>query len=495
MKSIRFKFFFWYVIILAVTFSLFSIILYSNLKASLYKKSDELLLSRAEGVAGSIDTYWETEKLEAEKSGITSAVFSKINNSNFKKIAQRWVKEKTNDPQLLNIMIQVYGPSGELIAFSQSPQAQISLSQQALGYALKGSNYFDNRQIGLKKDELLPIRILTIPVIENSRVAYIVQVASPLATVYGALSRLRIILFVLLPLTVCAASMAAGEFLTSITLKPISKMIHTARQITKSGNMELRIKLPESKDEIRQLADTFNDMLDKINKSFISQKQFIQDISHELRTPLTIVKGELEVTLKKKRFVDEYPSILRSNLEEINKISRIVDNLLMLARFDSEGVALKRESLDLLQLIKDILGDVEMLATHKGILINLLAKERLIMDGDKERLSRVFLNLFDNAIKYTPENGRLTLELEKKNNTAVIKISDSGIGIVDEDLPFIFDRFYRGDKSRSSAGFGLGLSIARSIVQAHHGRIEAESKPNQGATFIISLPLSSQAIP
>lgn len=487
LRSIRFKFIFWYTLILTVTFSLFSIILYFNLNRSLQENLDDVLLSKAEGVAASINTYWETEKMDAMRRGVRSSVFSKINNANFIKIANRWVEERSNDPELVNIIVQIYKHDGEVIAYSKNSPFMARLHENILEHLRSGNNHFENQTIELGEDASLNVRILDIPIKENRKIAYIVQVSSPLTPLYTTLNRLKFLLFILLPLTVLITSVLAGEFLVSITLRPLKNMILTVRQIT-AENLQLRLSLPDTKDEIKQLAETFNDMLEKINRSFVSQKQFIQDVSHELRTPLTVLKGELEVALKRDRSADAYRCILQSNLEEIDKIHRILEDLLVLARLDSEDTTLKKEPADIVQFIRDIVGDVEILAQQKGITVSLHAGESVILDLDRERIRRVFFNILDNAIKFTPEHGNITLTLAKENHTIVIRVSDTGVGIPQEDLPFIFDRFYRADKSRSSEGFGLGLSITKSIIQAHKGAIACNSEPGRGTTFTISLP-------
>lgn len=487
LKTIRFKIIFWYTLALTILISLFSMALYSNFKNNLYADLDDLLQSKAQGIAGSIDTYWETEKLDALKAGIKQDVFSKINNINFVKIAQRWVKEKSNDPKLINIIVQIFTADGNNIASSKNIPSLMSLSKETLNYVLKGNGHFDNLNLELSDGKTLSFRGLTVPIIENNKVAYLVGVTSPLAQLDAVLNRLKFILSLLLPAAIFLISIV-GLFLAEMTLKPLNKIIKTVHQIT-AENLKLRVDLPDTKDEIKRLADTFNEMLVKLEQSFSSQQQFIHDLSHELRTPLTILKGELEVTLKKVRSQKEYESILRSSLEEMDKINRIIENLLMLARFDNKEVALEIKPLNLNRLIQEILDDIKILSEQKGIQINFSPEENIILEADESQLRRAILNILDNAIKYTAENGKILVKLQKDINTAKIEIRDTGIGIAKENLPFIFDRFYRADKSRNTGGFGLGLSIAKSIIEAQRGKIEIETELNQGTTFAISLPI------
>jgi len=475
-------------LILASTLSLFSVILYHNFKRSLAEDIDNRLRSKAEGVADAIDTYWETEKLEAQKDGVNMEAFSKINNINFAKIAQRWVKEKSSDPQLINIIVQVFNIKGEQITSSKNISDKAIFSKKMFDSALSGNSCFKNFVLEPSEKRASLVRTFAMPVVENDKIAYIVQISTPLSSINSALNRLKFMLLALLPITVLLTGIV-GVLLVKLTLNPVDNMIRTLRQIT-AESLKLRVNVPDTRDEIERLAETFNDMITRLDNSFSSQKQFIQDISHELKTPLTILKGQLDVTLKKIRSQAEYEAVLVSSLEEIDRMNRIVENLLVFAKFDNKEISLKSERLDLSHFIEDVLDDIKILAEQKNIAINFIPGEKIMLKIDKNQMRQAVLNILDNAIKYTSNNGEVALEARKDGNLAKIKISDTGIGMPENELPHIFDRFYRVDKSRSSHGFGLGLSIAKSIVEMHKGKIGVESRLAKGSAFIISLPIS-----
>lgn len=487
-KSIRLTFILWYALVLALTFAVFGVVLYFHVIDSLKSELDDVLLTKAGGIADSIDTYWETEKLDALRHGASRNIFSKINNLNFQKIARRWVEESSNDPELMDMIVQIYKPDGTLIANSLNAPPKLGISKAILqGIATKEASYED-RHVPVEPDDYLDLRLVQIPVFEQGKVAYIVQVASPLSSIIATMNRLKLILFLMLPVVVVLASVFAGEFLASVTLKPLKNMIETVRQIT-AENMSLRVAVPESQDEIRELAETFNGMLRKIQQVLVSQKQFIQDVSHELRTPLTIMRGEMEVALKRQRSAEEYHAVLASSLDEAKKVGKLLEDLLTLARFDSSSATLAKEPMDISYLMGEIAEDMETLARQKGIDIEITSQRGIVLPLDRSKITRAFINIIDNAVRYTPEQGRISIEVIGVNGSAVVTVTDTGIGIPESDLGHIFDRFYQADKSRSSEGAGLGLSIARSIVEAHGGTITVQSTEDQGTSFLISLPM------
>lgn len=475
--------------ILAITLTSFSAILYHNVASGLYTGMNTLLTSRAGGIVRAIDTYWEASNIEATEKGEKPELLRKRRNVNFARIAQKWVKEESTDPTLLDIIVHVFDTDGAIIASSKNTHNPNEISGANFISVLQGKSRFDTITLKNQSSEM-KFRVYTTPVFENEKVAYIVQVASPLSSTQIALNNLKVALFVLFPITVLLTGIM-GAFLAKVTLHPVNSMIKTIHQIT-AENMKLKLQIPGTKDEIQKLAETFNDMLQRLEKAFTSQKKLFADLSHELKTPLTILKGEFEVMLKKMRSQEEYESVLRSALEEIDKVTKLAENLLLLARFDAKEVFPEKRKLDLNLLLKGVVKNIKGIVELKEINVSFEPDAQMILDADESQLKTLFFNLLDNAVKYTPAKGSILVSTEKEGKSARIKIQDTGIGIPIDEIEHIFDRFYRVEKSRNSHGFGLGLSISKAIVEAHNGTISASSIPAKGTTFIISLPLSQR---
>jgi heavy metal sensor kinase len=483
-SSIRFKIVLWNILILSLALFIFGTLFYHNLYQKISNGTDDVLQSRAKGIEQSIETYWEAERM-AIAEGVSKSHFTKEDNVNFIKIARRWVGEKINDPDLINIIVRIFDAHGSPIASSRSIPTE-HLNTRIFNEVKRGTNHFENAYM-VVSDKPTSFRIFTAPVMENKRLSYIVQVASPLSQQRIVFRNLRFSLFFLLPLTAILTGLS-GIFLVQLTLRPVDQMIETIHQI-KAENLKLRLKIPETNDEIASLGKTFNEMIARLDEAFTTQRQFMEDISHELKTPLSVLKGELEVTLKKLRSVQEYETILHSSLEEVNHLVGMVGNLLILARFDAKTTTLQAQALDLNRLLKDTVEAIQVLAIQKDITLQFNRAHSVDVFADKNQIKRMVLNILDNAIKYTPPGGKVTVDLRQQKDTADIEITDTGIGIPERELPHIFDRFYRVDKSRSSAGFGLGLSIAQSIAMAHGGNIHAKANVPQGTVFTILLPL------
>ena len=480
-KSIYFKMTTWYVLVLGLVLGSFSIFLYSHFNHTLNKDYNNLLKSKAGDIEEVISSYGEEDKTEQEKKkGNTSISTSSVDFLN----ALRYAVEKNPSD---NIFVQIFRPDGKELLHSNNMSLSVILAKMAQDSLTGNEPYFDTIKITLAKKKSFPLRTFTLPVLGKDRAPYIIQVSGSLKPIYFALNRLKAAQFIFLPLAMLLV-IASGVFLTKMALRPVDDMTSAIRQIT-SRNLHLTIELPETNDEIKRLAETFNTMLIRLNQAFSSQQQLIQDVSHELKTPLTVLKGKQEVALNKKRSLEEYESVLLVNLEEINKMSQLVENLLALARIDNRDSLMMIQPLNLKDTIEQIINSVKPLAEQKKISLHFLSQDQILIQADVGQVNRLISNIVDNAIKYTANNGEVSIRLGREDSFAKILISDTGIGMIENELPRIFDRFYRIDKSRSSPGFGLGLSIAKSIVDAHKGIIEVESLPGKGTAFTIFLPL------
>jgi heavy metal sensor kinase len=285
-------------------------------------------------------------------------------------------------------------------------------------------------------------------------------------------------------------SLVGGWFLAGRALRPVLAITHAAQRIA-AGDWTQRIQTPHSNDEIGQLASTFNDMIGRLEVSFRQIRQFSADASHELRTPLTITKGETELALRRPRQAEDYRVVLESNLEEIDRMSRIVDELLFLSRADLGEIKLKMLPVQLDDLVREIQQQALVLGQERNIHTVLKAIEPVVVQGDDLRLRELLLNLVDNAVKYSQEGQTVELSLLVVGNQGKLVVRDHGIGLAPEDQGRIFDRFYRTDEARAHAakGTGLGLAICKWIVEVHHGTIEVQSAVHGGSCFTVFLPL------
>jgi heavy metal sensor kinase len=472
--------------ILAITLYMFSAILYHQVSKSLYDNMDTLLSSRAEGIVSAIGTYWVTERLAVGRYGEQAESPVGVNHADFATMAQRWVEAKSKDTKLLNIIIQIFNATGDSVASSKNTQGITSVSEQAMYAALQGRSTFDNLTSSYPTKKMQTFRVFITPALQNDRVEYIVEVASPLDSITSALNSLKVTLFILFPITILITGIM-GAFLAKMTLRPVDNMIRTIHDIT-AENMKMKLSIPNTKDEIQKLAETFNDMLVRLDYAFTSQKNLFEDLSHELKTPLTILKGEFEVVLKKMRSPEDYAATLRSSLEEVNKMTKLVENLLMLASFESKNIMPEKKILDLGLIVQSVVNNIKALAQTKEIELTFSGKEGVSVIGDEKQLKQLFLNIVDNAVKYTPEKGLVNVSVGSDGKNAVVTVKDTGVGIPKIDLENIFKRFYRVKSVKSSRGFGLGLSIVKSIVDAHKGHIKVESVLQKGTTFTITLP-------
>jgi heavy metal sensor kinase len=314
-------------------------------------------------------------------------------------------------------------------------------------------------------------------------------VAYPLADLNDALGNLFSIFLILIPAALMV-SVGGGWLLAYKSLKPVDLVTKTAHQIT-VNNLNQRIPERDVNDEIGRLISTFNEMIARLSQSFDQIKQFSIDASHELRTPLTIMRGEVELSLRSTKDPEEYRRVLVSNLEELLRLSSIVDGLLTMSKADFNQQDIQFGEVHLKDLLAELYEDGKIIAMKKNVGVELRKNEDVVIMGDRLRLHQLLLNLLDNAIKYTPENGHVSMASERQNGFIKVRVADSGVGIPRDQLQKIFDRFYRVDRARSRemGGSGLGLAIAKWIAELHRGHIDVESEVGKGSTFTVFLPL------
>ncbi|MCC6867010.1 MAG: HAMP domain-containing protein [Ignavibacteria bacterium] len=340
-------------------------------------------------------------------------------------------------------------------------------------------------------------RILYVPATHHQH-KYAVILIAPLSSVEGMLANLRLIIFIAIPVTLLIASIVGWVF-SKRAYAPVGELVAKTNTIT-AEKLHLRLKVSDADDEISHLAETLNYMIERLEQSFNTLKQFTSDASHELRTPLTIIRGEIEVALKKPRDKQEYENILKDNLEEVNRLQNIVEGLLTLSQYENNRITIQSEKINLVDIVIESLTKSRILAEKKNIKIILKLEEEnpdaIYITGDSRKLMNVFLNIFDNAIKYSNENTEIQCYtgITKTDNFAYVTVKDQGIGIPESSVKNIFERFYREDSSRTRGegySLGLGLSIVKAVVEAHGGRIEVKSEYKKGSAFTVYLPYSS----
>ena len=383
--------------------------------------------------------------------------------------------------------IDIFNPRGQRDPRHSPFQSKaLSLSPQALKNAAQGLPTYETIPVV----GTYPVRVLTKPVISAGRVSNVVQVGMSLENIIQTRRRFLLIIASMLPFGLLLSG-GGGWLLARRALRPVDQMTRTAQRIS-GERLDERIQESGNDDELDRLAKTLNDMLGRLDSAFHQMRKFSADASHELKTPLTILRGEMEVALRAQRSPEEYQRVLESGLEEIDRINHLVEGLLLLARVDAGMLQMERQPVALEKLLQEIGEQMNVVATSHFVDLQCGEFESVSLLGDREHLRRLFLNLVDNAIKYTETGGSVMLKLQSDSHWASVRITDTGVGLSPEDRRQIFNRFHRSTETRAkdAKGVGLGLSIAQSIAEAHGGRIEVASTPGKGSTFKVVMPIN-----
>ena len=387
------------------------------------------------------------------------------------------------------IYVQIWYPEQNTIQRSENlGNDTIRLPKPYRKQALAGASGYYSRSLERPND----LRVYFAPVKFGGEVIAIALVARNLGSEQLIIRELATNLFWIILIALVVGG-AVGYWLAGVTLRPIQEATATALAITRTGRLDRRVPVHSTRnDEIGTLISTFNEMLDRLQELFDKQRRFSGDISHELRSPLTTILGNISLLRRSQKLPEADRAEMLDEIQaEAERMNRLISDLLLIAQADADLI-INREPVELDTLLLEVYRQAQR-QTEGKIELRLLHEDQAIVLGDAERLRQMLVNLINNAMQYTSSGGRIDLSLECVADQAQITISDTGQGIAPEDLPFIFDRFYRADKARSRdmGGTGLGLSIVKWVVEAHGGEIEVESALGEGTTFRVRLPLAT----
>jgi heavy metal sensor kinase len=458
-KSFRLQLTAWYLLLFTLLFTAFSIFLYEVLSKALYKRLDETLSAEVNTAAG----LFRGELAE------------------FKGDANGASREAMSEMSIRGVTVAVF--EGNKLLASNTPLKGTELFAVVADATTAEAPEVRNT---LPRYGKHGARAVARKFVVDGR-QYVLLAAESLHSVKSELGVVRRVLFLALPLIVLIAG-AGGFLLATKNLAPVRWMAEQARSIT-DKNLHHRLEIGAANEELMMLADSFNELLSRLDRSFETMRRFVADASHELRTPIAVIRGEADVALDHDRGPAEYRESLAVIQDEARRLTRLIDDLLNLARADAGHVNLHVEEFYVNDLLAECCRSIQAKASAKKIDLECRCPEDVAYRGDQELIRRLVLNLLENAIRYTPEGGRVQLNVEDSVRELRIQVADTGVGIPPETATHVFERFYRGDQARSrqNGGFGLGLSIVKWIAESHNGSVELSSEPGLGSTFTVLL--------
>ncbi|MBV7506208.1 HAMP domain-containing protein [Bacillus sp. sid0103] len=461
LKSIVWRITIWHSIMFIFILFLFSGFLYFTFSEMVTKEVDSILTRELGLIAYCLEEGDSYSKIEQHINRLRS--FESVNQEEI-----YWIIETDR---------------GQIIAESRNLDGQLINDSETLKKMDENTFSWDPELNGI------PLRAMSMQLISENKLTYRITVATNDTIRHFAIDQLRNII-IISNFVFLGISIVMGWLISKKTLKPIHQIISTTNTITATSLHE-RLPIEGPEDELYSLSKTLNHMIDRLESSFTQIQQFTSDVSHELRTSLTIMRGELDVALNRNRSEEEYKDVLYAVLEEVIYLSDMVEKFLYLSRNTSNSNLIERKTVDGMLLFQNVRNHLLSLEMKKQIELHIQIPDPFILFGDEDLLRRLFINLIENALKYTPEGGTVEIKANRTEKFIYINVIDNGIGISEEHLPFIFQRFYRADdsRSRSQGGTGLGLSLCKWIVDVHEGTIEVRSKPNEGTCVTVKLPI------
>ena len=447
----------WYFVVLCLAFGAFSFFAFFEVRGSIQSAVDEGLRDRAADIRELLERQSSPEQVKHELTEASSL--------------------RGEDD-----ILQIAETHGEWVYSS------VSALRYGLQLARPGKPG-EKFQFSTMYSKGMPLRLLNGQLRAGDKV-YDVQIAAPMDDFYDAVNRFRLVLLFSVPVLLLVAS-AGGYWLSRKAVAPVGEIARLAQSISEH-ELSKRLPILQTGDELQSLSETLNEMFGRLESAFKRVTQFTADASHELRTPIALMRARTEVALRKQRSETDYRETLLRIHQELERTSALIENLMTLARADSGSEPLQVAPTNLSDILLEISEPARLLAEGKSIQYDQrLPETPLWVSGNAPSLRRLFLILIDNAVKYTPREGSISVVLCASDGAAVTEIRDTGVGISPADLPHIFERFYRADESRSreSGGTGLGLSIAKWIAEAHHGKISVTRNLGEGSVFRVQMPL------
>ena len=484
-NSIRFKTSILYTSILCLILVAFSMYLFHAVRKILYQNIEEELRIKADQITVTIDAYGEVTGGKLPPMSLMQQFLSDTGETPAGKGVMdklwekhRWLLGAHND------FFRVVDVKGDVVLQSEDLPAGAGLLFDRYLSVHAGAEQFADLQFNGTS-----FRGISYPFTFNYHQPFILQLAVPLTSAQHVLSRLLTVMMSGIA-GILLLSLFIGSFLTRRILKPVTEVTRTANNISQR-NLSVMISERALDHEMRLLVGSFNQMIGRLEKSFSHINEFSSHVAHELKTPLAIIKGELELALSGEDIQEEERRVMTVALQEIDRLIRIIRDLLLIAKFDSKFDIFKMERMNLTEFLKDVYRHSEVLALEKNIRLGLLIPDQeLWIQGDIVHLRRLFFNLIHNAVKFTPSDGEIQVRVSPEAKKVLISIKDTGVGIAPEDQARIFEKFFRvrSAERQETPGTGLGLSLARSIARAHGGDIVFESILKQGSTFTVTLP-------
>jgi heavy metal sensor kinase len=465
LHSIRFRLTAWYALILMVTFAATGIGVWWAIRNSIHSTVDKDLRSRLQ----SLRTYLKEQASSPDPEPLS--------------------EELAEDASLSGTSFRIKADDGQWIYQSPNTKDWNLPITDSTQLPVRG-------KIKTIRTDGKPVRVLSAQLELKPKQFGVAQIGVQVDEYYEMLNGVTWTALLASPLVLLLAS-AGGYWMSRRALEPVDQITRTAGEIG-AYNLSARLPLRRAGDELDRLSATLNSMFERLEAAFRQITQFTADASHELRTPVAIIRTTAELARTKQRSPEEYRKALDGILTESERTSRLIEDLLLLARADAGADNMAQEPISLAECLRDAVSEVRVLAEHKGVSLEGGEAADCTITGDQQAIRRLFLILLDNAIKYTPSGGKVSVNLSLENSAqrpnAVVEVRDTGVGISGDDLQHVFERFYRAakDRSRNTGGAGLGLSIARWIAEKHRGEVWAESSPETGSVFHVRLPLTAR---